>query len=129
MKKDLMDQCERDLLRANEVLREAEKSLHEAYEALAAAVTPTSGPATQLLQSRSMLDLQRGIVAQKRAHLAAADAEVQKAKNALRTAMKEFEKFKYLEAEEVKKMVEKEKRREQRELDEIGVQNFGRRRE
>lgn len=129
MKKDLMEQCERTLLQANEVLREAENSLREAYEALSDAVTPASGRASELLQSRSLLDLQRGIVDQRKVFLAAADIQVIKAREALQQALREYEKFKYLETEEIRRMLAKRKRREQRELDEIGVQNFSRRRE
>ncbi len=129
IKKDVMDRCERQLQQANLNVDNAQTSLEKAYNDLAAASTPDSGAMQEFLQSRMIISVQRGIVAEKREWLAFANGEVEMAKQALKDAMMEYEKFKYLEAEEIKAILLKQKRTQQVELDEIAVQNFGRRRE
>jgi flagellar export protein FliJ len=129
MKKDMMDKSERELQQANHLLSTAQQILHHAYEELKSLTSPTSGEITQFVQARQMLEAQRNVVAQEQEKVAIAESEVLKAKMALKDAMMEYEKFKYLEAEQIKLAVEKKKKQQQRELDEIAVQNFGIRKE
>ncbi|MDX1296120.1 MAG: flagellar export protein FliJ [Sulfurimonadaceae bacterium] len=129
MKKDAMDKSERDLQKANHLLQNAQQILHQAYEELNSLSSPTSGEITQFVQARQMLEAQRNVVAQEQEKVAMAESEVLKAKMALKDAMMEYEKFKYLEAEQIKLVVAKRKKQMQRELDEIAVQNFGIRKE
>ncbi|MDX1294856.1 MAG: flagellar export protein FliJ [Sulfurimonadaceae bacterium] len=129
IKKDMMDRCERQLQQANFNLDNAQIALEKAYRDLAEAKTPDSGAMQGFLQSRMIISAQRDIVAEKQEWFAFAEGEVEAAKKALKDAMMDYEKFKYLEAEEIKVMLVKEKRAQQIELDEIAVQNFGKRRE
>jgi flagellar export protein FliJ len=129
MKKDMMDKSERELQQANHDLQNAQQILHQAYEELNSLRSPTSGEITQFVQARQMLEAQRNVVAQEQERVAMAESEVLKAKMVLKDAMMEYEKFKYLEAEQIKLAVEKKKKQMQRELDEIAVQNFGIRKE
>ena len=76
------------------------------------------------LQSRTLLSLQRDAVAKRQSRVAEAESELEGAQEAYKTAMVEYEKFKYLEAEEIKTVLLKEKRRHEREMDEIAVQNY-----
>ena len=125
VKKDSMQKCEREFQHSNRLLQLAESTLQQAVEALNASSTPSSGEVSQLLRSRTLIEVQRGIVGRCRDEAAAAQAALERSREALRLAMLEYEKFKYLEAEQIKMALQKEKRRQQRELDEIAVQNYG----
>lgn len=77
-----------------------------------------------LQQSRVLIGVQRGIVARETDRVAAAEAEVERTREALKQAMIEHEKFKYLEAEMIKRHLQEQKRRFARDMDEIAVQNY-----
>jgi flagellar export protein FliJ len=124
LKKDVMERCEHELQRAHRSLEEARTALEAAYEELRRAEVPTSGAMGEFLQSRTVLSLQRAAVDRQRERVAAAEAGLKKAEEAYKTAMVEYEKFKYLEAEQIKSALMKEKRRHEREMDEIAVQNY-----
>jgi flagellar export protein FliJ len=124
IKKDAMERCEHELQHAHRRLKEARTALEAAYEALRRAEVPTSGGMGEFLQSRTVLSLQRAAVDRQRERVAAAEEELKKGQEAYKTAMIEYEKFKYLEAEQIKSALMKEKRRHEREMDEIAVQNY-----
>jgi flagellar export protein FliJ len=125
LKKDAMEKCERDFQQRERSLHLAKEALRDAIETLNSTATPISGAIAQLLQSRTLIDVQRGIVAKQQQQLLRAEAALEDARMALKSAMIEFEKFKFLEAEQIKVLIEKQKRQAQRELDEIAVQNYG----
>ncbi len=125
VKKDSMQKCEREFQHSSRLLQLAESTLQQAIEALNASSTPSSGEVSQLLRSRTLIEVQRGIVERCRDEAEAAQTALERSREALRLAMLEYEKFKYLEAEQIKAALQKEKRRQQRELDEIAVQNYG----
>ena len=124
LKQDAMNRCEHELRRAHHRLDEARNALEAAYEELRRAEMPTSGSMGLFLQSRTLLSLQRDAVAKRQSRVAEAESELEGAQEAYKTAMVEYEKFKYLEAEEIKTVLLKEKRRHEREMDEIAVQNY-----
>ena len=126
VKKEMMDRCERDLQKANQALHNAKSALHEAYHELEKAQTPESGSMIQFKNSRMLISAQREIIKEKQEWLNFASKQVEGAKQALKTAMVDYEKFKYLEAEQIKKTLQEQRRKEQRELDEVAIQTFGR---
>ena len=124
LKKDTMGKCERDLQQANHARQDAQKALSNAYEELRLAATPDAGSMTQFLQARMLISAQREVITQKQAWFDFAVSQVETAKEAMKQAMVEYEKFKYLEAEQIKAVVKKEKLRQQRDLDEIAGRAF-----
>lgn len=126
VKKEMMDRCERDLQKANESVHRAQVALDEAYAELEKAKIPASGSMTEFKNSRMLLSAQRDIIHEKQERLALALQQVERAKQALKSAMIDYEKFKYLEAEQIKKILLEARRKEQRELDEIAVLTFER---
>ncbi|MEA3374100.1 MAG: flagellar export protein FliJ [Campylobacterota bacterium] len=124
VKKEMMDRCERDLQKANQAVHNAQSALDDAYRELDNAQTPESGSMTQFKNSRMLITAQREIIKEKQEWLAFALKQVESAKQALKTAMIDYEKFKYLEAEQIKKVLLEQRRKEQRELDEIAVLTF-----
>lgn len=129
LKKDTMDKRERDLQHANAALQNAQAALSRAYEELQSATTPASGVVSQFLASRMLISTQRGIIAREQEWVSFAATQCDKAKEALKQSMVEYEKFKYLETEQLKNMLQKEKQREQREMDEIASQSFNAKKE
>ena len=124
LKKDAMDKCENELQRAHFALSEAKSALEAARKELESAAQPRSGSVSALQQSRVLIGVQRGIVARETDRVAAAEAEVERTREALKQAMIEHEKFKYLEAEMIKRHLQEQKRRFARDMDEIAVQNY-----
>lgn len=125
IKKNAMDKCEQDLRQANEAVHNAEQAIELAYNELNTTGIPDSGPVSQLLQARMKLTAQRTIINQKRQWLQYARTQAKKAREALKASVIEYEKFKYLEAEQVKAILKKQKRKLDNELDEIAIQTYG----
>ncbi len=121
-----MDRCERELQKANRAVHNAQIALDDACRELDDAKTPESGSMTQFKNSRMLITVQREIIKEKQEWLAFALKQVESANEALKKVMIDYEKFKYLEAEQIKKVLQDERRKEQRELDEIAVLTFGR---
>jgi flagellar biosynthesis chaperone FliJ len=124
VKKDAMDKCERDLRQANDSLRNAQQALEIAYNELNTATMPNSGPVSQLQQARMKLTVQRAIINEKRQWLQYAQAQAEKAREVLKTSVMEYEKFKYLEAEQMRELLKKQKKKLDNERDEIAIQTY-----
>lgn len=126
VKKEAMDSAERNLQQANHTRHKAQSALDEAYAQLQNASTPSSGTMTDFRNSRMLIEGQRKIIEEKKEWVAFAEDQVAKARESLKKAMIDFEKFKYLEAQQIKEELLKQRRQEQRDLDEIAVQTYGR---
>jgi len=124
LKKDAMDKCENELQQAHFALSEARTALEAARRELESAAQPRSGSVSALQQSRALIGVQRAIVTRESDRVATAQAAVERAREALKQAMIEHEKFKYLEADAIKRYLLEQKRRSERDLDEIAVQNY-----
>jgi flagellar export protein FliJ len=124
IKKDMMQKRERELQQIHHALQIARQRLESAYCELDSATAPQSGAISDFLQSRVMITAQRRIVDDCRHAVASEEGRLEAAQAALRDAMVEFEKFEYLEAEQIKNILQERERRQQRELDEIAVQGY-----
>ncbi len=125
VKKNDMDKCEQELQSANESINNAEHALELAYTELNTTDIPDSGPAAELLQARTKLTAQRSIIDDRRHWLQYARKQAEKARELLKASVIEYEKFKYLDAEQVKKILKEQKRAVANELDEIAIQTYG----
>jgi flagellar biosynthesis chaperone FliJ len=121
IKKDAMQKSERLLQEQNHLLQKAQKAHADALEALGEIQTPQGGKISDLLASRGLLDAQRVIVQKNQEWVSYAHSQVQQAKEALKKAMIEYEKFNYLELEEMKKILQEQKIQEAKNLDEIAL--------
>lgn len=126
IKKEMMERCERELGRANRDLEDAKRALQEAYDQLQSASLPRHGNAALLKGAHAVQSSQRTIIAETRERVAFCERQSEAAKRKLQAAVIEFEKFKYLEAEEVKKAEKERRRKEQAALDEVAVQTYNR---
>jgi flagellar export protein FliJ len=126
LKKSAMQKSERVVQRANAELNSATMALQISYNSLAEIESPKSGSMTQLLASRALLDSQRGLIQYNQELVKSAQNQVEIAKNKLKADMIEHEKFKYLELEEIKKMLKQKKLEETKTLDEVAMMTYGR---
>ncbi len=123
-KKNEMQKSERELLRANNELLEATESLESSYTLLNALPTPQKGNIEIFLQSRLSLCIQRDIIQQDSQQVELKNSSVKNAKEELKESMIEHEKFQYLEAEQIKKIIKKRNMQEAKSLDEAALQTF-----
>ena len=121
LKKNTMDKSERVVQEKLNDLKNAQKALEDAYISLKDISQPSSGSINELLASRSLLSSQRGLIDHNKEWVEFASSQVDMAKERLKLDMIEYEKFKYLDYEEMKKLIKEIKIQESKELDEIAL--------
>ncbi len=121
VKKSIVQKSELVVQSANKNLRSASSALEKADKELREVHTPLSGKITELFASRRLLDAQRGIIKHNEEWVAFATQELENAKQRLKLDMIEYEKFKYLELQEINAILQKNKMKESKDLDEIAV--------
>ncbi|MEO1937503.1 MAG: flagellar export protein FliJ [Sulfurimonas sp.] len=125
IKKDAMQKRERELQQALQNHERAKEALHKSLKELQNIEQPNSGSMSQLLANRTLLSRQRAIIQHNEEWLEFTKNEVQKVKETLKEAMIEYEKFKYLELQEIEKVLKAQKQAEVKRLDEIALMTFG----
>jgi len=121
IKKSTMQKSERVLQAANADLNNASIALQISYDSLKDVEPPSQGTMSQMLASRTLLDSQRGLIAHNKEWISFAKNQVSQAKEKLKLDMIEHEKFKYLELEEIKKVLKEKKIQEAKDLDEVAL--------
>ena len=123
-KNNEMQQCEQKLFDANSELMKAKAKLQHAYQLLYALKVPQQGDITDFLRSRCSFSMQQSVVQSYHRQVQHKNTLVTQAKEALKASLVEYEKFQYLEAEQIKKMIKKQKMEESKSLDEAALQTF-----
>ena len=121
IKKDVMKKAERVFSEKKSVLERAQKALDDSFSALQEIAPLEQGQMADFLANRALLDTQRGLIQHNEAWVAFASADVEDAKEELKRAMIEYEKYNYLELQEIEKMKQAQKIKEAKELDEIAL--------
>jgi len=125
LKKSTMDKSERVVQEKNAVLTKAENALKISYTSLDEISQPNAGNINDLLASRSLLTSQRGLIQHNKEWVGFAKEQLENAKIQFKNDMIDYEKFKYLEVQEIKKHENERKVKEAKELDEIALMTFG----
>ncbi|MCD6432758.1 MAG: flagellar FliJ family protein [Sulfurimonas sp.] len=120
-----MDKSERVVQAANADLNSAAMALQLSYNLLSDIESPQSGNVSKMLASRELLSTQREVIQNNRDWVDFAKNQVELAKKQLKLDMIEHEKFKYLELEEIKKILKAKKLQEAKELDEVALMTYG----
>ena len=126
LKKSTMDKSERVVQGANADLNSAAVALEISYNALESIDSPLKGQMSQMLASRTLLESQRGLIQHNHEWVEFAKNQLHSAKEQLKLDMIEHEKFKYLELEEIKKMIKEIQLQEAKELDEVALMTHAR---
>ncbi len=126
LKKSAMERSEQALQSANRDLDNAKKALELSYNTLNDLQQPQTGKISDMLASRVLLNSQRGDIQHNHEWINYAQNRVEEAKLKLKETMVEHEKFKYLEVEEIKRILKEMKIQEAKDLDEIALMTFAR---
>jgi flagellar export protein FliJ len=124
LKKNKMEQSERLLQRANADLNTASSQLQASYNSLADIESPQRGSISKFLASRTLLSSARNTIEHNKEWVEFTKKQVHLAREKLKSDMIEHEKFKYLELEEIKKILTKQKRQEAKDLDEVALMTY-----
>ncbi len=124
IKKSTVDKSERVVQNANNDLKNSQKALEVAYTSLGEIKSPSSGNISQLLASRTLINSQRNEITHNKEWVNYASSQLISAQTQLKLDMVEYEKFKYLELEEIRKILKQQKLAEAKELDEIALMTY-----
>ena len=124
VKKNIVQKSERTLQLANANLKNAQKALASSFNSLGDITSPQEGQISDLLSSRMLFDAQRNEIKHNEEWVDFAKHEIRKAKEELKYNMIEYEKFTYLEIEEIKRIIKEQQIAEAKELDEIALLTF-----
>lgn len=124
LKKNQMKKSEQFVIQSNVNLNSASVALENSYKELASLSEPKGGSIKQMLSSRMLLESQREIIQNNQEWVAFAKNQLDSAKNQLKKDTLEYEKFQYLELQEIKQELQKQKLRELKELDEIAIMGY-----
>ena len=126
LKKSTMKKSERAVQSANADLNSAVMALEISKNSLNTIDTPQSGIMNDFLASRRLLDSGRDLIKHNQEWAEYAKNQVSLAKEQLKIDMVEYEKFKYLDLQEIKKIIKKQKMLEAKELDEVALMTHAR---
>jgi flagellar biosynthesis chaperone FliJ len=124
LKKQALDKAEQQLLNANTEVTHSDTALRNAYAQLSTFESPLNGPIGELLQAQMILQAQHREIEMCRSRVERAVLDQHTAREAFRLSRIEFEKFNYLELQEVEAMMAKVKQEEAKMLDEIGTMTY-----
>ena len=126
VKKNSMQKSERVVQNANKNLQNSKDALEESIAQLQQIPTPEHGVISDFLANRKLLELQRGVIEHNKEWVEYAQKELLEAKKELQEAMIEYEKFKYLDLQEVEKFLMQQKLKEAKDLDEVALMTHSR---
>jgi flagellar biosynthesis chaperone FliJ len=124
LKKKEVQKSEKEVQQKNVALQNAKDALKNSYISLGEVTYPTDGKMTQLLASRSLLQSARIQIEHNQEWIAFAQTQLDNVSQQLKLEMIEYEKYKYLELQEIKKIMKQIKIAEAKELDEIALMTF-----
>ena len=124
LKKKALDAAERALIAANNALSAASDKLSQGYEELSHMHLPTKGSVGELTQAAAMIHTQHQSIEAARQLLEQAQQRQFQMRERFKAAMVDFEKFKYLEVQEMNMKLKHLKRQEDKMLDEIGTMTY-----
>ena len=126
LKKSTMKKSERAVQSANADLNSAVMALEISKNSLNSIDTPQSGIMSDFLASRRLLDSGRDLIKHNKEWTKYAKNQVSLVKEQLKLDMVEYEKFKYLDLQEIKKIIKRQKMLEAKELDEVALMTHAR---
>ncbi|MBV5320130.1 MAG: flagellar FliJ family protein [Sulfuricurvum sp.] len=124
LKKKALDTAERALIGANNALSSASDKLNRAYEELSHMSLPTHGSVGEFTQATSMIHTQHQTIEQAQQTLRLAEERQRQVRERFKAAMIDYEKFKYLEVQEMNARLKHLKTQEAKMLDEIGTMTY-----
>lgn len=126
IKKDAMKKAERVFSEKKMVYERAKQALEESVKSLQEIAPLQQGSMGDFLANRALLDTQRATIKHNEAWVEYAQRDLQGVQEQLKEAMIEYEKYNYLELQEIQKMKKAQQIKEAKELDEVALMRFAR---
>lgn len=126
LKKKALDAAERALIAANNALSDASDKLSHGYEELSRMHVPTKGSVGEFTQATAMIHAQHQAIDTARQLLQQAQERQAQIREQFKAAMIDYEKFKYLEVQEMNEKIKQLKAQESKFMDEIGTMTYKR---
>jgi len=126
LKKKSLDTAERALIVANNELSFASEKLSRSYEELSHMTLPTQGSVGEFTQATAMIHAQHLTIEEYKNQVHMAQQKQYQMRERFKAAMMDFEKFKYLEVQEMNAHLKHLKVQEAKMLDEIGTMTYKR---
>jgi len=127
VKKSAVQKSEQEVQKKNAELKSADEALELAYTTLYDITTPHDGVVANFLTTQALLHTARAQIKHNKEWQNFAKDQLQLAKDNLKKDMIEYEKFHYLELEEIKKLLVAQAKLEAKELDEIALMSYANR--
>lgn len=121
VKKNLLDKAQEEYSLVNKELQKAKEDLEKNKLDLLNLSPPTSGTISLFTQHQSMLQSQRKLIEQSLGVVYHYEDQKEQVRLKLADALKEYEKFKYLETQEIEELMKKQKIQESKDIDEMGL--------
>lgn len=126
LKKKALEQAEQRLMNANTEITVSDAALANAYAELSSLLSPQNGSIGEFVQAQMIAQAQHREIEACRVRAQRARINQNTAREAFHYSRIEFEKFNYLELQEISLMVAKVKHEEAKMLDEIGTMTYKR---
>lgn len=126
LKKKALDSAERALIAANNALSAASDKLNRAYDELSHMRLPAKGSVGEFTQATAIIHAQHQSIEGAKDELRSAEQQQSLMREKFKAAMIDYEKFKYLEVQEMNLHLKEIKDQEAKMLDEIGTMTYKR---
>ncbi len=124
LKQKALDVAEAALIKANQEAESSALALEEAYQLLSTLKLPSHGSLNEFTQAQMMIQAQHREIEESRTRMENARNKQLHMRQEYKKAQIEFEKFSYLEIEEINRHRAKIKKEEAKMLDEIGTMMY-----
>jgi len=126
LKHSKMQECELEVQKAYKKFNKAQKALEESINELEALVEPKSGSMHDFLAQRAIVDAQHRTIKHNQERLRYEQKQLALAKELLTKETIEYEKFNYLQTQEIQKIKKAIALKEAKNLDEVALMRFAR---
>jgi flagellar biosynthesis chaperone FliJ len=127
IKKDRLEMMERSVQTCHQTIRTINEKIEDAYYELRNLEIPQGGDFSLFRQMQLLKHRVQDEIQFNKHNLLMAENALKKAMQQLKTASIEYEKFKYLETNEIEKVLKEQKRKEAKALDEVALMTFAQR--
>ena len=124
LKKKALDTAEQQLMNSNTEVTLSDTALLNAYAELSSLQPPLNGPIGEFFQAQMIFQAQHREIEACRLRVERAHINQNAAREVFQLTRIEFEKFNYLEVQEIETMMAKVKYEEAKMLDEIGTMTY-----
>ncbi|WP_024789642.1 flagellar export protein FliJ [Lebetimonas sp. JH292] len=121
VKKQEVDKIEKDIQKINYSITELNKKIEELQNILFSLIPPQNGNFSLFSQIKTQQNLLRNEIEKFKNQILFLKSRKNELMNELKKANIEYEKMKYLENEEIKKIIKKAKLKEAKDMDEIAI--------